>query len=146
MKIIFLADIKGLGRCGEIKEVADGYARNVLLPKKMAAIVNRNNVGEIKKRKEKEAKILKERINLWRKQAEMFGQITLYFGLKEKRKGEAFGSINRADIETALRQHSLAETEVILPQPLKKFGTSFVEIKFPQGIRGKIRVEIKPTG
>src|SRR5947209_6087613 len=104
MKIILLQDIEGLGKAGDLKEVANGYARNYLLPRRLAAgatpglIANRSQrIASEQRRVQKQAELnqhLNERLN----------QITLTFKARVGSQGRLYGSITSQDIASALRE------------------------------------------
>src|SRR5947209_1423201 len=104
MKIILLQDVENLGKAGDLKEVANGYARNYLLPRRLAAgataalIANRTQRVAAEQRKlEKQAEANKE-------QAERLGNITLTFKARVGTQGRLYGSITSQDIAAALRE------------------------------------------
>ena len=98
MKVILLKDVKGTGKKGEVKEVSDGYARNFLLPKKMAVVADNTNVKELnEKNKSKELKAQKEyeeAVELGKKMEDM--AVTIYS--KSGDAGRLFGSIDRKSV------------------------------------------------
>jgi len=140
MKIIFLKDVKNIGRRGEIKEVSDGYAKNFLLPRGIAKLATAeiiNNINQIRIATEKEVAKKQEKI----KQIE--NEIKLEFKLKTGKKGEVYGSITREEIEQALHQMDLNNIKVILHKPLKKIGEHTIGVSFKGGEVGKINVIVK---
>ena len=146
MKVILLKDVKGTGKKGEVKEVSDGYARNFLLPKKMAVVADQTNVKELnEKNKSKEIKAQKEyeeAVELGKKMAEM--AITIYS--KAGDGGRLFGSITSKDIAEQLKkQHSIEvdKRKISLDEPIRVLGSRFVEIKIHQKVTTKIRVDVR---
>lgn len=146
MKVILLKDIKGTGKKGEVKEVSDGYARNFLLPKKMAVVADQTNVKELnEKNKSKEIKAQKEyeeAIELGKKMEEM--AVTIYS--KSGDGGRLFGSITSKDIAEQLKkQHSIEvdKRKISLDEPIRVLGSRFVEVKIHQKVTTKIRVDVK---
>lgn len=143
MKVIFLKDVKGVGRRGEIKEVSDGYAKNFLLPKNIAEPATERVMGEINRANaaaEKEAAGFKDRI----KKLEEAGE--LQFKLKTGKKGEIYGSITREDVERELKNKGFGHIEVKLAKPIKETGKHEVEISIGRGISGKINISVNPEG
>ena len=131
MKVILLKDVKGTGKKGEVKEVSDGYARNFLLPKKMA------KSAEIKAQKEYE-----EAVELGDKMKEM--NIEIYS--KAGEGGRLFGSITAKEIAEQLKKQkgiTVDKRKVLLNEPIRVLGSRFVEIKIHQKVVTKIRVDIK---
>lgn len=146
MKVILLKDVKGTGKKGEVKEVSDGYARNFLLPKKMAVVADQTNVKELnEKNKSKEIKAQKEyeeAVELGKKMEEM--AITIYS--KAGDGGRLFGSITSKDIAEQLKkQHSIEvdKRKISLDEPIRVLGSRFVEIKIHQKVTTKIRIDVR---
>ena len=146
MKVILLKDVKGTGKKGEVKEVSDGYARNFLLPKKMAVVADNTAMKELnEKNKAIENKAQKEyeaAIELGKKMEEM--NIVIYS--KAGEGGRLFGSITSKDIAEQLKkQHEVVvdKRKVLLEEPIRVLGSTFVEIKIHQKVVTKIRVDVK---
>lgn len=140
MKVIFLKDVKGTSRRGEVKEVSDGYAKNFLLPKGFAKPATEQVVKEIEKiraTEEKEVADFKERIN------QLEGMEMLEFRLKTGKKGETYGSVNKEEIENELKKRGFKNIEARLAKPIKELGEHEAEISIGRGITGKIKVFIK---
>ena len=146
MKVILLKDVKGTGKKGEVKEVSDGYARNFLLPKKVAVIADNTAMKELnEKNKSIENKAQKEyeaAVELGKKMEEM--NVEIYS--KAGDGGRLFGSITSKDIAEQLKkQHSIEvdKRKVLLDEPIRVLGSRFVEIKIHQKVVTKIRVDVK---
>ena len=146
MKVILLKDVKGTGKKGEMKEVTDGYARNFLLPKKMAVVANNTAVKELdEKNKSQENKAQKEyeaAVELGKKIEEL--NVVIY--TKSGDGGRLFGSITSKEIaEQIKKQHNINvdKRKVHLDEPIKVLGSRVVEIKIHQKVTTKIRVDVK---
>lgn len=146
MKVILLKDVKGTGKKGEVKEVSDGYARNFLLPKKMAVVADNTAVKELnEKNKAAENKAQKEyeaALALGKKMEEM--NIVIYS--KAGDAGRLFGSITSKDIAEQLKkQHEIVvdKRKVLLNEPIRTLGSMNVEIKIHQKVTTKIRVDVR---
>ena len=146
MKVILLKDVKGTGKKGEVKEVSDGYARNFLLPKKMAIVADNTAVKELnEKNKAAENKAQKEyeaAVELGKKMEEM--NIVMYS--KAGDGGRLFGSITSKDIAEQLKkQHDIVvdKRKVLLNEPIRVLGSTNVEIKIHQKVITKIRVDVR---
>jgi large subunit ribosomal protein L9 len=140
MKVIFLKDVKGTARKGEIKEVSDGYARNFLIPRQIASIATDQVIREINQAKvadEKEAHDFKDKI----KELESVGPIE--FKLKTGKKGEIYDSVTKEEIEKELKKRGFDHVEVRLPKPIREIGSQEVEVTIGKGIVGKITVTTK---
>ncbi len=146
MKVILLKDVKGTGKKGEMKEVSDGYARNFLLPKKMAVVANNTSVKELdEKNKAQENKAQKEyeaAVELGKKIEEL--NVVIY--TKAGEGGRLFGSITSKDIaEQIKKQHNIDvdKRKVHLSEPIRVLGSTVVDIKIHQKVTTKIRVDVK---
>lgn len=133
MKVIFLQDVKGKGRKGECKEVADGYARNYLLPRGLAEEANPANLKKLKRQQQKEAE---------QKQAELEQAKQIAERLKEKdliittdkvgENGRLFGSITTKQISEELKkqyQIEIDKKKIQLPEPIRTLGATKVSLK-----------------
>lgn len=145
MKVILLQDIKGVGKKDEIINANDGYARNFLLPRKMAVEANNQNMNRLqgrkdsanfKKEQEKEnAETLKEK----------FSKIMLTMKVKAGENGKIFGSITSKEIAQELKnEHNieLDKKKILLKDPIKELGMFHVEVKLYEGIVGKLKINI----
>ncbi|MGL5313030.1 MAG: 50S ribosomal protein L9 [Peptostreptococcaceae bacterium] len=146
MKVILLKDVKGTGKKGEVKEVSEGYARNFLLPKKMAVVADNTSMKELnEKNKSQEIKAQKEyeaAVEQGKKMEEM--NVVIYS--KSGDGGRLFGSITSKDIAEQLKkQHSIEvdKRKILLDEPIRVLGSRFVEIKIHQKVVTKIRVDVK---
>lgn len=148
MKVILTADVDKLGKSGELKEVAEGYARNFLLPRKMAVpaaggafrawqhdIASRE---EKRKREREDAEIAATRI----------GSTTLTMGVKVGEGGKLYGSITAKDIADALGRRGIVvdRHKIDLDEPLKTLGTYKVAIKVFPGLTPEVTVAVEPKG
>ena len=141
MKVILLKDVKGTGKKGEVKEVSDGYARNFLLPKKMAKVADNQAVKELKEQNKsaeiKAQKEYEEAVELGDKMKEM--NIEIYS--KAGEGGRLFGSITAKEIAEQLKKQkgiTVDKRKILLNEPIR-----FVEIKIHQKVVTKIRVDVK---
>ena len=146
MKVILLKDVKGTGKKNEVKEVSDGYARNYLLPKKLAVPADNTNMKELnEKNKSKELKAQKEyeaAVELGKKMEEL--NVVIY--AKAGDGGRLFGSITSKDIaEQIKKQHNIEvdKRKIILDEPIRVLGSRFVDIKIHQKVTTRLRVDVK---
>jgi len=146
MKIILLQDIKGLGRKFDIKQAKDGYARNFLLPRGLAKIATEQVIKELETQKaawQKEEHETKNKLETLAK--ELSGQ-EFKFMVKIGKKGEVFGSINKADIKKAIATLiSSNNIEINLEKPIKKLGEHQVEINLGKEVKTLIKVIIEQS-
>ena len=144
MKVIFLQNIKGVAQIGDIKNVADGYARNFLLPKKLAQAANTDSVKmaeTLKLKREKQYETDKEgSLEL----AKALEGVTLEFAEDANDEGHLYGSINEKKIAHTLKEKgiNLKEEYINLPQHLKTVGEHEVELELHPEVKAKIKVVI----
>ena len=143
-ELILLSPVDGLGGEGEMVQVADGYARNYLLPKKLAAVVTpatRRLVEKLKaERVAREAATLKEAQELAKRLASM----TVNKTVKAGESGQMYGSITAADILDALAEQGvkLARKQLELAAPIKELGTYDLPLKLHSDVTGSIKLVV----
>ena len=143
MKVIFLQDVKGQANKGELKEVSDGYARNYLLPRKLAMEANADNLNALKlKEKAKAAQAAAEKAKA-EENAKQLENIIVKISAKSGSGGRLFGSITSKEISQALlAQHGIDidPKKVVQDEPIKSYGSFEVKCKFGYEISGVIHV------
>jgi len=145
MKVILLQDVEGLGKVGELKDVANGYARNFLLPKKMAAGATPQLLANYQQRVAAEQRKLEKQTEQNRQQADRLGQITLTFKARAGRQGRLYGSITSQDIAAGLRDSegiAVDRRMIDLPDPIRALGTYQVPVKIAQKLASQITVNV----
>ncbi|GCE25769.1 50S ribosomal protein L9 [Dictyobacter alpinus] len=145
MKIILLQDVEGLGKAGDLKEVANGYARNYLLPRQLAAGATPGLIATRTQRIAAEQRKLDKQNESNRQLAERLGQVSLTFKAKVGSQGRLYGSITSQDIATALRdaENVTVDRRVIdLPDPIRSLGTFNVPVKIASQLEPKITVNV----
>lgn len=138
MRILFLQDVRGIGKKMEIKTVADGYARNFLIPRKLALPADEKALAIKKDLETKEHAVLAK----YRGLVEGLEKERAEFVLKTGPKGEIYGSVKEEEIELLLRGRGYSEARVILEKPLKSLGEHRIKVSFPGGIEGSVAVGI----
>ncbi len=148
MKVILTRDVAKLGKAGEMKTVADGYAQNFLIPQKVAVPASggtyrayQHDIAsreEKRKREREEAEIAATRI----------ASTTLTMGVKVGEGGKLYGSINNQDIAEALGRRGITvdRHKIDLEQPIKSLGTYKVAIKVYAGMTPEVTVVVEPRG
>jgi large subunit ribosomal protein L9 len=145
MKIILLQDVDGLGKAGDLKEVANGYARNYLLPRQLAAGATPSLIANRTQRIAAEQRKLEKQAELNRQQAERLGEITLTFKAKVGSQGRLYGSITSQDIAAALRDAeniTIDRRMIDLPDPIRSIGTFSIPVKVATKLEPKITVNV----
>ena len=145
MKVILLQDVEGLGKAGDLKDVANGYARNYLLPRQLAAGATPSLVANRQQRIAAEQRKVEKQAESNRQQAERLGQVILTFKARVGRQGRLYGSITSQDIATGLREAEglVIDRRVIdLPNPIRSTGTFTVPVKIAPRLEPKITVNV----
>lgn len=146
MKVILLENIKGVGKKDQVINAADGYARNYLLPKKLAVEANNENMSKLRD-KENSNKYKKD---LEKQAAEEIAKklknIVLTIVVKAGDNGKIFGGVTSKEIAEELNkqyQITIDKKKILLVQTIKTLGVFNVEIKLFEGVTGVLKVEVK---
>lgn len=142
MKVIFLTDVRGQGKKDELKEVSDGYARNYLLPRKLAAEATADTLNAMKlKEKARAAQLAKDKAAA-QENAKKLESIIVKIPAKAGEGGKLFGSVTTKEISDALlKQHDITiEKTKIVAEPIKSYGNFEVKCKLGFEISGVINV------
>jgi large subunit ribosomal protein L9 len=144
MKIILLDDVTKVGRRGEVREVSDGYARNYLIPKKLALSAttgNLKNLDQIKTQQDAKASRVKADAEALRDRIEAL----VYEERRQaSEEGKLFGSVTAQDIVDFLARHTIKveRRRVTLDEPIKTLGETSVTIRLHQDVTARLRVNI----
>ena len=134
MKVILNVDVKGQGKKGELKEVSDGYARNYLLPRKLATEATADNLNAFRlKEKAKAAQIAREKAEA-EENAKKLGAIQVKIAAKAGSNGKLFGSVTSKEISDALHEQfdlTIEKQKIVQAEPIKSFGA--YEVKCDSG-------------
>ncbi len=142
MKVILLKDIENLGKKYEIKEVSDGYARNYLIPRKLAKVANEKNLQWLEKQKEKEEKKAEEELKKVQEAASAIDGQEIIIPVKVGENGQFFESITVQKIYEKLKEEGfeIKKNQILLDSPIKELGEFPVKIKFPHNLEAEIKV------
>ena len=124
MKIILTTNIKKLGKIGDLVDVKDGYARNFLLPKKMALRENKNNLDYYEKIKE-EIKIKENnKLELAKKTIEDIKKLNIHFNKEADEKGQLYGAISKNEIINLLKENGIKihSDDIIISEQIRSIG------------------------
>jgi len=144
MKVIFLQDVKGQGKKGEIKEVSEGYARNFLLPKGVVQIATEGakktltqQVASAQKKKENEK-------NEFKALAERLSEMTVVIKAKAGEGGRLFGAITSKQIAEALELQKITidKRKIELDDPIRTLGVTKVTVKLYPDVKGTLNVQV----
>ena len=132
MKVIFNVDVRGQGKKGEMKEVSDGYARNYLLPRKLATEATADNINAMKlKEKAKAAQLAKEKAQA-EAYAKQLGAVQVIIKAKAGNGGKLFGAVTSEAISRALKEQfdmDIEKNKIVQNDPIKSFGAYSVKAK-----------------
>lgn len=145
MKVILLADVRGTGRKGEVREVREGYARNFLIPRRLAETATESVLAEKEERdaaRENHRMARRHAAETWARELEA---LTLTFPVKGGVRGKVYGSVTAKDIMNALAARGYHDCRVKLEKPLKVAGTHCIPVDLGEGIKTMVSVTIVPA-
>lgn len=144
MRVILRQEVKGLGKVGDVKDVADGYATNYLLPRGFAVEASGAALRAAARQQESaKSRSERERAEM-RELARRIGESRLSFTLKAGAQGKVFGSVTTRDIAQALaaRGIELERAKIHLTEPIRTLGTHRVEARLLPDVRAEITIEV----
>ena len=146
MKVILTQDVRGQGKRGQMIEVSDGYARNFLLPRKLAQEATADNINTMrmndKATQERQAKERAEALDLRNRMKDM----TVVVTAKGGGAGRLFGSVTNTEVSEALAKQAgvqLDKRKIVLDEPIKSVGVYTVKCKLGYEINADLKVEVK---
>jgi len=142
MRIILLQDVENLGKKYEVKEVADGYARNFLIPKGLAKIATKENLKWLENQKEIEVKKAEEELKKVQEIATNIDGQEIIISVKVGEEGQLFESITSQKIYEKLKElgFEIKKSQIDLPEPIKELGEYPVKIKFEHNLEAEIKI------
>ena len=145
MKVILLADVKGTGKKGDVVEVSDGFARNMLFKKNLAKIATVVEVNSLQIKKNAEEFHKREEIKrLTELSREINGKEVLCL-VKAGEAGKIFGSVTNENVSAALKNagYEVDKKKIVISAPIKKLGLYDVEIKLISGVPCKVKLKVE---
>ena len=144
MKVILLEDVRGSGKSGDVVNVSDGYARNMLIPRGLAVEATPQNVKQLEKKKEAIAKKFAEDKAAALEMKKKLEEITIEVKTKAGKNGKVFGSVTSADIAEALQAQGfdVDKKKIQLDSPIKATGTTDLNVKLFTEVSGKVKVNV----
>lgn len=142
MKVVLKQDVDKLGRRGDVVNVAPGFGRNYLIPRKMAIAVTATNLKMI----EIERQALKKKLEIERKSfeslVEKLSHVTLTFSRRAGEKDIIFGSVSAGDVKVGLDElgYDIDKKKILLDEPIKRLGNFTVPIKISPDDRAEVRI------
>ncbi len=145
MKVILLEDVKSLGKKGEIVTVSDGYARNMILPKKLGVEATGKNLNDLKLQNKHAEKVAQENLEAAQALAEQLKDKKVELKMKAGEGGRTFGSISTKEIAEAAKKQlgmELDKKKMVLRDPIKALGTYEIQIKLHPSVTGSFTVHV----
>ena len=145
MKVILLENVQGSGKAGDLIEVSDGYARNFLIPKKLATEATPKNLNLLKQQEDKRKKQKDREISEAKSAQEKLQNLTVKVIAKGGEGGRLFGSVTTKEIVEALQAQEgikLEKNKLVQDDPIKTCGTYEVKVKLGNEISGVIQVVV----
>lgn len=144
MRVILRENLENLGKKGDIVEVADGYGRNYLIPKKLALQVNKSNMKMIEIEQKALQKSFEKERESYQSLIEKLNQVTLSFSRKTAEKDVIFGSVSPADIKESLADQGfdIDKKKILLDEPIKRLGNYTVPVKVFHEEKAEVKVHV----
>ncbi|MCD6552878.1 MAG: 50S ribosomal protein L9 [Anaerolineae bacterium] len=146
MKVLLTKDVEGLGKAGEIKDVADGYGRNFLIRRGLAILATGGVVKDAQRRIEAEARRQAQKTRAASHLAERLEQTTVTFRRKAGEKGRLYGSVTTADIAEEIQRligESIDKRKIVLEEPIRELGTHKVTVKLMADVTPQVTVVVE---
>ena len=146
MKVILLEDVKSLGKKGEIVNVSDGYARNMILPKKLGVEATPKNLNDLKLQKANAEKVAQENFEAAQAFAKELETKEIILTLKVGEGGRNFGSISGKEISEAAKKQlnlEIDKKKLQLSSPIRNLGVTNVPVRLHPKVTGSLKVWVK---
>lgn len=146
MKVILLEDVKALGKKGEIVNVSEGYARNMILPKKLGLEATPKNLNDLKLQKANAEKVAQQNLEAAQAFAKELETKEVILTLKTGEGGKIFGSVSTKEIAEAAKKQlnlELDKKKMQLQEPIRHLGVTQVPIKLHPQVTGSLKVWVK---
>lgn len=145
MKVILLSDVKSLGKAGEIVEVSTGYARNMLLPKKLGVEATPKNLNDLKLKKAHEEKVSAENLAAAKALASDIEKGILVMKIKTGDNGKVFGSVSTKEIAEAAKEQlgiEIDKKKLVLSSPIKELGETSVPVRLHPSVTASLKINV----
>ena len=143
MKLILLEDVKALGKKGDVVNVSDGYARNMLLPKKLAVEANAKNMNDLKLKKAHEEKVAAENLAAAQAFGKELEKSSVTIPIKVGEGGRVFGSVSAKEISEAAKEQlnlEIDKKKLVMSGPIKALGETEVNVKLHPQVTVPLKV------
>lgn len=144
MKVIFLQDVKGKGKKGEVKDVSEGYARNFLFPKNLAVEATPANLKNLEAKKKSEQKKAEEEYNEAVQMKEQLEKLTIEIKAKAGEGGRLFGAVSSKQIAEALakKDYKIDRRKIVLDDVIRSLGYTNVPVKIHPKVTATVKVHV----
>ena len=146
MKVILLEDVKALGKKGEIVNVSDGYARNMILPKKLGLEATPKNLNDLKLQKANEEKVAQANLEAARAFAKNLEDKEVILTLKVGEGGRTFGSVSTKEISDAIKSQlgkDIDKKKIVMKDSIKALGSFSVKVKLHPEVQAELAVKVE---
>lgn len=147
MKIILLADVQGVGEAGAVENVADGYARNYLIPRKLAMPATPGSLKNLEQHRSTIRRKQAQDASSARAVAERLSEITLTITAKAGEAGRLYGSVTNSEVAEALEaEHGLQvdRRAISLPYPIRTLGPHEANVRLHKEVEATLKIEVVP--
>ena len=146
MKVILLEDVKALGKKGDVVNASDGYARNMLFPRKLAIQATSGNLKDLEARKRGEAKVAAENLKAAEELKQEIESKEVTVSIKVGTGGRTFGSVSTKEIAEAAKSQlglEIDKKKMSLESPIRELGSTTVEIRLHPQVTAGLKVNVK---
>ena len=146
MKVILLADVKSVGKKGDVVEVSDGYAKNFIFKKKLGTPADSKNLNDLKLRKANDEKVAAENLAAAKEAAKDLESKTIIVRLKAGEGKKPFGSVSSKEIAQEAKEQygvDIDKKKIVLPEAIKSFGVFDVPIKLHPQVTANLKVKVE---
>ena len=146
MKIILTEDVKSLGKKGDVVNVSDGYARNMLIPQKKGVEATPANLNSLKLKNANDAKMAKEALEAAKEFGKKIGASAVTVSIKTGENGKVFGSVSSREIADAAKEQlgiELDRRKIVVENPIKTIGTMDVLVKLHTKVKAQLTVKVE---
>jgi large subunit ribosomal protein L9 len=145
MKVVFLSDVKGTASAGDTKEVADGFARNFLLPRRLAVPATAAHLRELKQRVAASAARTNKELDTARALGARIEAAGVVLKVKAGETGKLYGSVTNADVAAALEEKGIAldRRKIVFKEPVKALGEHRAEVRLHPQVVAQVTVRVE---
>jgi large subunit ribosomal protein L9 len=145
MKVVFLSDVKGTASAGDTKEVADGFARNFLLPRRLAVPATAAHLRELKQRVAASAARTNKELEAARALGARIEAAAVVLKVKAGETGKLYGSVTNTDVAAALEEKGIAldRRKIVFKEPVKALGEHQAEIRLHPQVVAQVTVRVE---